>query len=1366
MTASTLPRLTRWLALGWLFLLTSSISIQAQEAATKPERFTREYPAVSEFRLQTFRPTQRFFEDEAAKRPFWNPITVGKSDEQLVDEIELLRTSDLQPKFVHQGKFSLGDKPIVAADVSLDGTTLLTYDSDRRLTTWSLPDGKRLAEYKLNNPSAQAAIAISADGSQILFGDGSTNVLLLDAKTGQLKFTHDQLQFPIGAVAFSTNGNRIAAADIKGQAYIAEALAPGKVQSSEKFPDLRPAVDISVSNSGNYATAMASKAGVVFSTKAGYSTATLRGPPFPVAATAANDRQLWLADDRGLFEFYKDPESLKYTHKQDKFFSPPLNIRFDSQDQTAWTATASGVEVRTANYMPLFDLVRYPKIDYEVAHVLTAPDDDLLLFITSEGEVDLWQLHDNQARLHAAMLNNLQGLLEEHRFEAIELLAQRWAAEDFDLYDKEQQTLYYFLTDFVRSYHTNHWEQKTQFATYKKFLAEHPSCEFFRVVLTMDAIKMAWDCRGRGFASEVDEQESKFFQLNLEQAENMLMPLFQRKSPPCPEAYAQAMELAKVSQWTPEETTYLMTEARKNAPTYPRIYAEAAIGLMPRWGGSQEASSDLAQEVADAVGGDEGDILYAHIARGIRNYNGWYGTFESLGFSKERVMQGYAKMALRDSTRQNMHLSMAIQLAHELEDKSMGKQLAERFESVGGVPVPDVLNGGMPEFEKMMTWALDRPYQLARLEVKAPSVPAEELAPTEWELAKVEELDALVRASDRASFQKGSSFSVGKQRPWKMEISADATRAVTLDESGDLRVWDIASGKSIFELTADKAPGKGAVAISHDGKLLVIGTEQGGVEQYDLDTGEATYQVAGLPAPIHDVGMSTNGKHFYAIDAANGLHTIRDGDKKHVDIRLLNPKNEPMLEPISGSIDNHGHYLEGRRFADRVEVSVLVPQEKGLAGQKATIHTNTSMQIASGRYRFAVLNGNNLVKLQVTNPKNAQYEAYSQRMLQDIRRCKFATNGRQFWFLTDRCIDIRDWEGSRHEGPVKLPAEIETVEGIRLAPDAGMFLNFDAEGNVTTWNLEGNPLSREYLLALELVKLMQEGRYNTLELLSQRWERENTPALDAIADNLYSSLILRLNLVSVRSGEAEEYEKKLRDYLAVRPDSKLIRLALFELKYDLARKARGDKPDASTPGNVLSEYRDQMEECKEILTPLIQRDDAPPEAFAAAVRLGRDLNWTRSQMKFVLDRAADKAPSYARVYAEAAMTHLPKNGGTDEEAEAYATSIADRIEGPQGEALYFQIAFYLAESEGWPAMFQELNFSRDRILSGLIEIAKDYPRRTIVRLGMQLAQAGNREEAGQTLAEIIETHGFVPDDHEWPTGSKSFDRAMKWATKE
>ena len=1349
--------------LAWTALVSAQ---QVEEDPFKPEIFTREYPDVKQFRLHNFRPVNVSLVDDAVKLPKREPVTTGKSDGQLVDEIEQLRTFQGEPRWVAAEKASLAGVPIASADITADGSTLLAYDSQQQLATWSLPEGKKLVEFSLNDPSPDAAIAISSDGSQVLFGDASGKVLLLDAQTGRLEFTHDPFHFPVGAVAFSAEGTKIVAADTNGQTYVAPPAAVGEIQRRTSSPDCLPYVDVAVADNGSFGMVSASRGTTYFSAKVGSSTTNSSRDPDLISAVGANNWQVMLADQKRVAVVYKRPDTFQFLTASDYSVMTGFDIRFDSQNQTAWIATEAGIDIRSLKELEVYDFVRFPKSVVRTSHVVMAPDVNRLGLINRDGRLELMRLENNRTKAHAELIDMVGALVDEGRFEALELLAERWSGIDQDIEDTECRSLYVFLVNLVRGHKPNDWPEETSLATFQKFVEANPDCEFFRILLTMEAIKMAWDNRGRGYASGVDAKEYVYFRLNLEEATNMLMPLFQREQPPCPEAYVQAMELSKVMQWTDEEIEYLLTEAMKNAPTYSRIYGEAAVGRMPRWGGAPNASVRLAERVADAVGGDEGDILYAEIARWTRNYHSWNKVYHFLGFSKERIFEGFAKSVIKNPVRQNLKFNRALIMADRMTDQKLAKELMDTYEASGLAPLCTLWSGGRKGFESQASWALDDKFVMhrifPRLEPKGPG----NFAPNAWELAKVEELDALAHGSHKATFVKANSFSVGNKRPWKMDVAANGSTAVTIDEEGNLAVWDIASGQAKVQLTGEDAPGKGTVAVSHDGKSMVIGTEEGTLELRDTDTGKIRFQLIDLAGPIVEVGLSSDAKQLYGVDSKSGMHVIRNGDKRHWPIEKLNPEDEPLVDPIAVGINDLGEYLHAKRLAEKVEVLVMSESDGRAAVQKMSIPESPPIEIVSAKGRFIVVVGDVVIRTVITDSSEATYDAAPDRMLQQIRHCKFTADGQQFWSASDDCIDIRGWDSSVFEGGVKLPEAIESVESIRLAPDGNALVNFDEQGTATVWKLQGDPASQEFQLAVALDELIRDGRYNVLELLGHRWRNDASPGLSEIDKTLYATLVRRLNLVALRTDTTAEQEQRYQGFLQVRAGADVIRMAMADLKYQRARIARGDTPAEETPEDVLEAYQNELQACERLLRPVIHGADTPPEAWVTMIRLSREKGEKRSQTKRLLDQAGWYPYEYPQILAEACVGLLPQYSGQADLAKTYAEEATDQLHGKKKDVIYFVIADRLAEEEGWPFVFEELNFDRQRVLRGLTEVAWKYPRRRLIRTGLQLAHEGDHRVEGAVLAEIIEDQDFIPYEYAWTKEGKSYEEALKWAKGE
>ncbi|PQO44872.1 WD40 repeat domain-containing protein [Blastopirellula marina] len=1349
--------------LGMLAIAGMASAQPAEEDSPKPEIFTREYPDAKQFRLHNFRPVDTYPTDDAVKLPEREPVTTGKSDGQLVDEIEQLRTFEGEPRFVASDNVAVGGVAIAAADITADGRTLLIYDREQRLTTWSLPEGKKLVEFSLNNPSHSAAVAISPDGSKVLFGDASTKVLLLDAQTGQVEFTHDPFNFPVASVAFSAEGTKIVAADTNGLTYVAPPSAAGEIQEGTNLTDGRPIVDVAVADNGTFGMVAASGGTSFFAGKVGSSYTGDFRKPQDRAAVGANTWQMMLADKKNVAVSYKRPDTFEFLFLDEDSTLPGFDIRFDTQNQTAWIATEAGIDIRALKRLNVYDLVRFPKNAARIDLVVMAPDVNLLGLIKYNGTIDLLRLENNRTKAHAEMIELVGALVEEGRFEALELLAERWSGIDQNVEDADLRSLYLFLVNLVRSHKTTNWPEGTQLATFKKFVEENPESEFFRVLLTIEAIKMAWDNRGRGFASGVDAKEYIYFRLNLEEATNMLMPLFQRDQPPCPEAYVQAMELSKVTQWDEEATEYLLAEAMQNAPTYSRIYGEAAVGRMPRWGGAPDASVRLAEKVADAVGGDEGDILYAEIARWTRNYHSWDKVYNFLGFSRERVFEGFVKSVTKNPVRRNLRFNRALIMADRMTDQKLSQQLMETYETSGLAPLCGLWNHGRTRFESKASWALDDKFVMHRIVPRLAPKGPRDFAPNTWESGKVDELDALTRVPRKATFVQGNSFSVGQRRPWKMDVAANGSTAATIDEDGNLTVWDIAAGKSILQLTEEDAPGKGAVAVSHDGKSMVVGTEKGALELRDTDTGAIRFQLIDLENPIVDVGLSSDAKQLYGIDSKNGMHIVRNGEKRNWTIEKLNPEDKPLVDPIAVGINAGGEYLHAKRHAESVEILVMAETDGRVAVQKMAIPESPPIQVASGQDRFIVVAGDVVIRAVITDSGEATYQAAPQRMLQQIRHCELTADGDQFWAASDDCIDIRAWEAADIEGVVKLPEEIESVESIRLAPDGNALVAFDEQGTATVWKLQGDPFSKEYRLSAALDELITNGRYNTLEHLADRWSTREMPGWIEGDKTLYEFLLRRMNQEALRTENAERMERTYQVYLSRHMSGKLTRLARADLKFQQARIARGDTPAEETPDDIRNEYHNQLKDCQNLLSSLIKKPDTPPEAYVFMIRLNRELGAERLETKKLLDHAERQAFEYPQVLAEACVSLLPRYGVQADVAQTYAQESADKMRGKQRDVVYFQIADRLADVEGWKFVFEELKFDRQRVLRGLTELAWNYPRRRLIRTGLQLAHEGDNKVEGAVIAQIIEDHDFVPCEYLWTKEGKSYEEALKWA---
>lgn len=206
-------------------------------------------------------------------------------------------------------------------------------------------------------------------------------------------------------------------------------------------------------------------------------------------------------------------------------------------------------------------------------------------------------------------------------------------------------------------------------------------------------------------------------------------PILEKENVP-PEVYVQVVLVARYQQWDRERLEPYIERAMKEAPNYHRIWSQEGASRLPRWGGSPGETEALAAKVADQIGGKEGDILYAEVARLVYIYFQWKGLFEEAGFDQERTMRGMVAICERapDTYAENQ----ALQLAREIDDHAAGQKIATLWQERNHTYIHRLWKWDLKKVQDTMAWALaDAPEE----EKTAPDTKPE---PEEDEAAEVD----------------------------------------------------------------------------------------------------------------------------------------------------------------------------------------------------------------------------------------------------------------------------------------------------------------------------------------------------------------------------------------------------------------------------------------------------------------------------------------------------------------------------------------------------------------------------------------------------------------------------------------------------
>jgi hypothetical protein len=247
---------------------------------------------------------------------------------------------------------------------------------------------------------------------------------------------------------------------------------------------------------------------------------------------------------------------------------------------------------------------------------------------------------DLSANVHAGgtYARTIANMLTEEKFEKLDCLADhtRSSKERFSGGAWKLHTLYVGLYSPIQ-HPVNHatqedWDNRVQLL--QRWITARPKSVTARVALAKAYLSYAWDARGNGFSNTVSDSGWKLFGERTAEAKRILDGA--SALPRCPEWYVAMLDVAQNQSWHAADARALFEDATKFEPGYYYYAQMFAYDLLPKWSGETGATEKFAQEAADHVGGDEGDILYFRVADYVI-----CGCQEDPHLSWERIERGF-----------------------------------------------------------------------------------------------------------------------------------------------------------------------------------------------------------------------------------------------------------------------------------------------------------------------------------------------------------------------------------------------------------------------------------------------------------------------------------------------------------------------------------------------------------------------------------------------------------------------------------------------------------------------------------------------------------------------------------------------------
>ena len=150
--------------------------------------------------------------------------------------------------------------------------------------------------------------------------------------------------------------------------------------------------------------------------------------------------------------------------------------------------------------------------------------------------------------------------------------------------------------------------------------------------------------------------------------------------------------------------------------------------------------------------------------------------------------------------------------------------------------------------------------------------------------------------------------------------------------------------------------------------------------------------------------------------------------------------------------------------------------------------------------------------------------------------------------------------------------------------------------------------------------------------------------------------------------------ERLRRWIGAKPESITPRVALAQAYLRFAWKARGEGYRDTVTSDGWKLFGERVQQARETLENAEKVSTKDPQWYSDMQAVALAQRWNRSQADDLLQKASDLEPKYFYFYSAHAYYLLPKWYGKPGDAETFAQTIADRLGGPDGDLVYFEIA--------------------------------------------------------------------------------------------
>jgi hypothetical protein len=161
--------------------------------------------------------------------------------------------------------------------------------------------------------------------------------------------------------------------------------------------------------------------------------------------------------------------------------------------------------------------------------------------------------------------------------------------------------------------HPTQEDWSKHFELMERWAKQNPHSITAPIALAESYVRFGWDARGGGYADSVSDSGWKLMAERAAKAKAILEENAELAKK-CPDWYLAMQLVAQAQGWDLVQARALYEKAVAFEPGYQYYYRVLAEYLQPKWEGQEGDAARFAEEAANKVGGDDGDILYYWIA--------------------------------------------------------------------------------------------------------------------------------------------------------------------------------------------------------------------------------------------------------------------------------------------------------------------------------------------------------------------------------------------------------------------------------------------------------------------------------------------------------------------------------------------------------------------------------------------------------------------------------------------------------------------------------------------------------------------------------------------------------------------------------